>query len=1056
MSNMFVKISYDPFKILKYLFFTMILIGMPLQIQSQCALSLQYIVVSQPQCGNADGQVELYAVGGQNAIQYLWSSGQTASSVSGLSAGLFQITISDGSTCPPVVEQVFLENGNFSIPSFTLAAENCNQNNGQINLLSVDSLLVSWSGAQTGSSSQIISGNYVIPNLTAGNYILSYSNAQGCILFDTINLPQLGQLSQTTSILSSPSCGGINDGSIRVQVNTGSLPFTYYLNGALIGTFSTNVRFFSNLVAGVYQIRSVDANGCEITDLVILDEVAANPLNINDFTVTQVSCPGASNGIIQSSLCPSCMLYDLATGNPIGNFSQPLTGLNEGNYEIRLNSGSCISYLPLTLSQPDYWSFSFQSNNSNCVSGSIQTQLQGATAPYNYLWSNGETSSALQSLAAGFYQLTVTDLNGCVLTPDSISIDFCSSLDTILFQIPVLSALNICIDTNALPFNFSQLNQGNCSPILYGQLSQAVQNCITYNAAVIPGNDTLCVSVCDQNGFCDSSIVIIQVFPKSDEVRISVAATTTIVDTCSYAIELQGPINTVTNLGCALTNNGSLSILPNNCVQYQSPAPQPNSGIRTDSFCIQFCDNFGYCDTVIYIFDVIAPNCLNYYNSDVQNIQVDLSSSPSVCLSQIPNDSASAGHFQFIVNGINYNGNFGNCNEQSRIQYPALLLPTCSNFIVSWTVNNLLQGPDTLNNLQDLIIWMNAVDTYSNWSLNSNNSIINGTNANGITNYGNLTVNCLASQGNANIGPTIQSSYAQGSEIYLPQLGLNQIIINSPFNCVDTFNVQLYHPQQEIFYDTILLGSSSIYCLPQNEVPNISTIINDCTGNGPVSFGIQSSNACISYQSDSIGTGIACIIYCSNEGICDTSYLYITTSLPVPTAIDDQYTLSFQLRSIVMNLCNNDIFAAEQYRTDIIQNPTLGILSGNSCQYLYVANADQCGIDSFTYVLSNMAGADTATVYIQIECTPFTVYDGFSPNGDGINDFLVVKSIDNYTDNQVFVFNRWGNQVFKAINYQNDWDGKFNQADLPDADYLLLVLDKEGNVLTKNWIRLQR
>ena len=49
--------------------------------------------------------------------------------------------------------------------------------------------------------------------------------------------------------------------------------------------------------------------------------------------------------------------------------------------------------------------------------------------------------------------------------------------------------------------------------------------------------------------------------------------------------------------------------------------------------------------------------------------------------------------------------------------------------------------------------------------------------------------------------------------------------------------------------------------------------------------------------------------------------------------------------------------------------------------------------------------------------------NGISPNGDGINDALMIKGLELYPDNEIAIFNRWGNQVYSASPYTNDWDG---------------------------------
>ncbi len=52
----------------------------------------------------------------------------------------------------------------------------------------------------------------------------------------------------------------------------------------------------------------------------------------------------------------------------------------------------------------------------------------------------------------------------------------------------------------------------------------------------------------------------------------------------------------------------------------------------------------------------------------------------------------------------------------------------------------------------------------------------------------------------------------------------------------------------------------------------------------------------------------------------------------------------------------------------------------------------------------------------------FTVYNVFTPNGDGINDTLTIKGITT-VNNELKIFNRWGKLVYQATNYQNDWNG---------------------------------
>ena len=79
-----------------------------------------------------------------------------------------------------------------------------------------------------------------------------------------------------------------------------------------------------------------------------------------------------------------------------------------------------------------------------------------------------------------------------------------------------------------------------------------------------------------------------------------------------------------------------------------------------------------------------------------------------------------------------------------------------------------------------------------------------------------------------------------------------------------------------------------------------------------------------------------------------------------------------------------------------------------------------------------------------------------TPNGDGINDTWIVKNILNHPNSVVRVYNRWGEEVFTAKNYKNDWDGrhKENRASrVPSSSYYYQIdLDGDGNVDDQGWI----
>jgi gliding motility-associated-like protein len=86
---------------------------------------------------------------------------------------------------------------------------------------------------------------------------------------------------------------------------------------------------------------------------------------------------------------------------------------------------------------------------------------------------------------------------------------------------------------------------------------------------------------------------------------------------------------------------------------------------------------------------------------------------------------------------------------------------------------------------------------------------------------------------------------------------------------------------------------------------------------------------------------------------------------------------------------------------------------------------------------------------------------GFSPDGNGVNDEMVIPGIRAFTTNNVTIFNRWGNEVYNSEGpYQNDWLGKGkNGEDLPEGTYFVVFTADSpecGKVDENRWIELRR
>ncbi len=80
----------------------------------------------------------------------------------------------------------------------------------------------------------------------------------------------------------------------------------------------------------------------------------------------------------------------------------------------------------------------------------------------------------------------------------------------------------------------------------------------------------------------------------------------------------------------------------------------------------------------------------------------------------------------------------------------------------------------------------------------------------------------------------------------------------------------------------------------------------------------------------------------------------------------------------------------------------------------------------------------------------------FTPNGDGINDTWYIKGLNNFDDNEVFVYDIYGHLVFNQKAYKNDWKGTHNGSDLPDGTYYYVIKFSESDKIIKGSVDILR
>ena len=196
-----------------------------------------------------------------------------------------------------------------------------------------------------------------------------------------------------------------------------------------------------------------------------------------------------------------------------------------------------------------------------------------------------------------------------------------------------------------------------------------------------------------------------------------------------------------------------------------------------------------------------------------------------------------------------------------------------------------------------------------------------------------------------------------------------------------------------------------------------------------------------------VGSTIVSTIVATNNGP------YTATGVTVTDILQSGYT--YVSSTVTSGIFNNST-----------GNWTIDTLNSGASEILTVtATVNASGNYVNTAVITgNEVDNDMTNNVSTIEPIPtdFFIPDGYSPNGDGINDMFVIRGLNAYPENSIVIFNRWGDKIYEANPYQNTWDGtstiglRTGGNELPVGTYFYLLDLKDGSDIIKGTIYLNR
>jgi len=448
--------------------------------------------------GLCDGELTTTTSGGSTPYTYLWDDGssQTTQNATNLCAGTYCVTVTDANGCQ---------------------ANSCSTvNEPNAITLTITPTDILCNGACTGEADATVSGGvppYVyswshgptaedLTGLCAGTFSLTVIDANGVTATQTVTIAQPTAVAISSATGTDNLCNGSCDGTLTASATGGTGALTYtWDNGLGTGTNITNV------CAGTYQLTVSDANGCIETSSVTINE--PTPLTVTP-SQTDANC-GQTDGEACVTVTGGTTPYTYSWDDPSSQTTACASNVPSGSYICTINdANNCSTTETITVNDISGGVASITiDNNVSCngvCDGAATASITGGTAPYTYLWINGNstTTASNNGFCAGPISVTITDANGCsnttneTITEPTLLTITTSSVDASCFgssdgQVSV-TATGGTITTD---YTYSWVNQSN--------------SFVVGNTASVSGlaAGTYCITVTDDNGCSENTCVTI-------------------------------------------------------------------------------------------------------------------------------------------------------------------------------------------------------------------------------------------------------------------------------------------------------------------------------------------------------------------------------------------------------------------------------------------------------------------------------------------------------------------------------------------------------------------
>ena len=937
-----------------------------------------------------DGYASVTVTGGVPSYTVVWSTGDTGLYINSIPAGTYSYTVTDSSGCVFSNSVTLVEPQPINVAQDSLTSILCNGDTTGCIYLTV-----------TGGTSPF---TYYWPNedstedlcnLGAGLYEVTITDANGCVSIDTFSLAEPTALanSPTLSLFTGTNvqCNGGSNGYIVVNESGGTPNYSYTWTGTVATGDSAG-----GLGAGTYSVIITDANGCMDSVSATLTEPPA--FSLNGISSSPTTC-GNSNGTAWIDLSGGIPPYAYVWNTvPVQN-NDTASGLSTGTYTVTVtDSAGCTYTDSVFVNNTANLSATLQSQQDvscNGVGDATATVMpSGGTAPFTYLWSNGQTTQTAIGLSGGSYSCVVTDSNGCTVTVNGVTIQEPVLLTATASTSPVLCNGDSTGSATANP-------SGGTAPYTY-----IWSNLDTNQTASGLAFGTYTCTITDAHG-CDTTI------------SVSISEPTAIAAGASHVnVDCHG---NATGSDSAFASGGT----PNYTYLWNTVPPQLTqvaTGLTAGIYSVTITDANG-CSIVVsdtITEPIVIDATISITDIDSVNCNGGLDGSATV--------TVSGGTFPYTYLWSPVGGNGATASNLGAGNYTVDI--TDANGCTTTATATVAQ-PDTLA--------VNVTGTGS-VTCNAGSDGVAIANVTGGTAAFTYSWNTIPIQNSDSATGLSAGSYTVTVTDFNGCTGSGSFTISEPLALTTTASAPA-----EVCGPLVTLNGS----LGNNQTglwtsPDAGVVFDDNTSANTDASGLQYSTTDFIWNITDTITG--CIASDTVQVLADEDVVADIDSADQEICLHSPlYDGHFHIAAFTPAVGTGtwSLFTGT------------GTIEDSSLAYMEY-ETDQPGTSILVWTVVNglCQKTDTTTVKLKNDgaCLDLELPTGFTPNSDTYNDDYNIHGIENYPMNTFIVFNRWGNEVYKKENYVNhDWKGDNNNGDpLPSATYYVILMINDGSNLTKN------